>query len=265
MTPAQLSDALLHTVRRAVDSGQLDVPVPPRAVVRRPRHGEGDWATALALQLAGPAGRPAREVAGVLRDGLAGAPGVRAVEVTGPGYLTVRVADTAGGEVLREVLATAPPEPLPEDPARDAAGWAAATGRGATDPELLVQRESNPLFRVRYAHARCRALPRGGCALGVRPQPGAGGYGYRHPAEAELLALLTEWSRHAAGPPDRLARYLDAVAVACADVRAECPALPRGDEKPTAVHRARLALAQAAGTVLADGLTRLGVSAPDRL
>jgi arginyl-tRNA synthetase len=41
--------------------------------------------------------------------------------------------------------------------------------------------------------------------------------------------------------------------------------LPRGDEKPSAAHRARLALAEAAGTVLAGGLSLLGIDAPDHL
>jgi arginyl-tRNA synthetase len=41
--------------------------------------------------------------------------------------------------------------------------------------------------------------------------------------------------------------------------------LPRGDEKPSAVHRSRLALADAAGTVLAGGLTLLGIGAPERI
>lgn len=41
--------------------------------------------------------------------------------------------------------------------------------------------------------------------------------------------------------------------------------LPKGDEKPSAAHRARLALAEAAGTVLAGGLALLGIDAPDHL
>ena len=45
-------------------------------------------------------------------------------------------------------------------------------------------------------------------------------------------------------------------------VRGEQVVLPRGDEKPSAAHRARLALAEAAGTVLAGGLSLLGIDAP---
>ncbi|WP_439959871.1 DALR anticodon-binding domain-containing protein, partial [Streptomyces griseorubiginosus] len=41
--------------------------------------------------------------------------------------------------------------------------------------------------------------------------------------------------------------------------------LPRGAEKPSAAHRARLALAEAAGAVLAGGLSLLGIDAPQHL
>jgi arginyl-tRNA synthetase len=38
-----------------------------------------------------------------------------------------------------------------------------------------------------------------------------------------------------------------------------------GDVEPTNLHRARLALCQAARLVFANGLALLGVSAPDRM
>ncbi|MGC0374883.1 hypothetical protein RKD28_002399 [Streptomyces sp. SAI-229] len=63
--------------------------------------------------------------------------------------------------------------------------------------------------------------------------------------------------------PTGSARQLVAVADA---VLPMLPAvLPLGDEKPSAAHRARLALADAAGTVLAGGLSLLGIDAPDHL
>ncbi len=67
------------------------------------------------------------------------------------------------------------------------------------------------------------------------------------------------------GRPDALARALEDVADAYFDFQDTCAVLPAGDEKPGAAHRARLALADATGTVLAGGLTLLGISAPDHL
>ncbi|MFF5980350.1 ArgS-related anticodon-binding protein NrtL [Streptomyces olindensis] len=156
----------------------------------------------------------------------------------------------------------APTTPLPLG--RDAARWAllypAAHDRPRITREHLVQRETNPLFRVRYAHARTRALLRNAADLGFRAEPGPVSGG------DALVALLGDHPRvlaTAQDTPDRLARHLLAVADAALPL---LPAvLPLGEEKPSAAHRARLALAEAAGTVLAGGLSLLGIDAPDHL
>ncbi|WP_431965669.1 ArgS-related anticodon-binding protein NrtL [Actinacidiphila sp. bgisy160] len=162
-------------------------------------------------------------------------------------------------ELLRTLGADATAWALLRPPAEDAP---------RTDPAAhLAQREANPLFRVRYAHARSRALLRGAHDLGLEPGTETG---RRDPAETELLGLIADFprtveaaARH--GAPDRLARLLERTADAFLRFHDECPALPKGEEKPSAVHGARLALADAAGTVLANGLTLLGISAPRHL
>ncbi|MBT2902108.1 DALR anticodon-binding domain-containing protein, partial [Streptomyces sp. McG3] len=80
---------------------------------------------------------------------------------------------------------------------------------------------------------------------------------------ADHPGVLLAAARHRA--PDRVARQLEAVAHAFFDFHDSCPSLPAGDEKPSAAHRARLALAEAAGTVLAGGLSLLGIRAPEHL
>ncbi|MFD7767643.1 ArgS-related anticodon-binding protein NrtL [Streptomyces sp. NPDC059787] len=166
------------------------------------------------------------------------------------------------GTVVRPVPAPADPFRLGPDAARWALLYPAPHDRPRIGDEHLVQRESNPLFRVRYAHARTRALLRNAADLQYRPEPGP-------VADAQsLLQVLADHPRvlvaaatHRA--PDRLARQLVAVADAVLPL---LPAvLPLGDEKPSAAHRARLALAEAAGTVLAGGLSLLGIDAPDHL
>ncbi|MGW1257945.1 ArgS-related anticodon-binding protein NrtL [Streptomyces sp. NPDC002513] len=186
----------------------------------------------------------------------------------------VRIIATQGGRA--EVQHARPgeavdlrPVPAPEDPAPlgpDAARWAllhpAAHDRPRVTADHLLQRESNPLFRVRYAHARARALGRNAGRLGFGAVPG-------DVADATTLTralgayphALTQAAAHRA--PDRLARHL--VAVADGLLAFQHTVLPLGDEKPSAAHRARLALAEAAGTVLAGGLSLLGISAPDYL
>ncbi|TRV76089.1 hypothetical protein FKN01_19575 [Streptomyces sp. 130] len=489
MTPVDLSTTVLHAVRRAVREDALRGPVPARVRVERTRPGgRGDYASAVALQLAGPAGLAAREVAEILRDRLAGAPGVAGVEITGPGFLNftldaatgaaahrdlvhrvreqgerygygdalagqrsrlvhareVRAAVTAdavrrllaaqGADVsvscagapdpdwtllgvalgaygepphadratphadrptphadwptpyavgacgqqpgadraaaravgacgqepgvdrpapgavsgdqprtaadaeaaanaehaaapaaanaehaaadaeaaanAKRAAADAPeraadavvaanaevaasakraaapaPPPIPPAPAGapagarrarrgpDAARWgllrAAGHDRAGLGPELIAQTEANALFRVRYAHARARAVVREAARLGVA----VAGHDEDIDATKASTALLTlldaypavlaAAARHRA--PDRLARHLEAVAAAFFDFHDAAPPLPVGDEKPSAAHRSRTALAEAAGTVLAGGLSLLGVSAPEHL
>src|SRR5690606_41659660 len=119
------------------------------------------------------------------------------------------------------------------------------------------------------AHVRSRGMGRAAAVLGFGPVPEdeAGGavarYALPYAGEGAVLRLLGEacGAPGKRATPARLRRLADALLAA----ERERSTLPRGDEKPGAVHRARLALAQAAGTVLADGLYQLGISAPDHL
>ncbi|MFJ2785529.1 MULTISPECIES: ArgS-related anticodon-binding protein NrtL [unclassified Streptomyces] len=324
MTPADLSLTVLHAVRRAVDDGALRVDVPPGVKVERARPGgTGEYASNIALTLARPAGRTALDVAGILRDRLKDAPGVRAVEITGPGFLNFSLRTDAAGDLVRAVRAAGaayghgaalagtavrfaePAEPRaalvtgtvvrllrdqgadagsggterihvvpgPYDPdalGADAARWAllrAAPGDRPLDgPPLLVQHERNGLFRVRYAYSRVRRLLVNGAQLGVHPSYDGDA---SHEIEASALldglrdhpVVLLAAARHRA--PDRVARHLESTADAL--LAFQHTVLPLGDEKPSAAHRSRLALAEAAGTVLAGGLSALGISAPDRI
>ncbi|CAM5508614.1 hypothetical protein GCM10010329_64160 [Streptomyces spiroverticillatus] len=272
MTPAELSRTVLRAVRRAVEEDALTAPVPERAAVERTRPGgTGDWASNIALRLAKQAGKTPYEVAEVLKERLAGTPGIAAVDITGPGFLSFTLAGEVQDQVVRELLEQGlvrdPRLPAPEPEAadvlrlgRDAAVWATLL----PGPDLLAQHERNPLFRVRYAYSRTRALPRNASDLGFRGS-------YEIPTDApELIGLLGGYAVELdaavrLGAPERLARHLVAVADAFLRFQDTHPVLPLGDEKPSAAHRSRLAVAEAAGTVLAGGLSQLGVSAPDHL
>ncbi|RZU44489.1 arginyl-tRNA synthetase [Streptomyces sp. BK022] len=192
-----------------------------------------------------------------------------------------RIVATQGGraEIEHGEPVTLRPVPAPEDPAPlgpDAARWAllhpAPHDRPRITADHLVQREINPLFRVRYAHARVRALTRNAHDLGFTAEPGELGHDAGtprpvrppHPLQTPLAdhprVLRAAATHHA---PDRLARHLLTVADALLPLLPEV--LPVGEEKPGAAHRARLALAEAAGAVLAGGLSLLGIDAPEHL
>lgn len=149
----------------------------------------------------------------------------------------------------------------------DAAAWAMLCVPGHETPVfpawLLVQDESSEFFRVRYAHSRARALTRNAGQLGFRSEPGEPGEGRGAVVLLGALRdhpLVLEAAAHHRAP-ERLVRQLVVIADALLDFQYHV--LPKGDEKPSAAHRARLALAEAAGTVLAGGLALLGIDVPD--
>jgi arginyl-tRNA synthetase len=107
VTPAALADLVRSAATSVLRDRGLDHAAVPETVSvacpRDPRH--GDYACALALRLAKPVGVAPRELAGWLADALAASTSVATVEVAGPGFLNLRLARTAQGEVLRDVLA----------------------------------------------------------------------------------------------------------------------------------------------------------------
>ncbi|MFG2649307.1 ArgS-related anticodon-binding protein NrtL [Streptomyces sp. NPDC048436] len=198
-------------------------------------------------------------------------------EAPDPGWAALGVRVDAHGKppapmpTLRPVPAPADPAPLGRDAARWALLFPAAHDRPRISDEHLLQRAENPLFRVRYAYSRTRALTRNATTLGFDSTPGDAAPhpegSAPTPRSAPLLDAIAAHPRILAAAqhraPDRLARHL--IVTADALLAFQASVLPLGDEKPSAAHRARLALAEAAGTVLAGGLSLLGISAPEYL
>jgi arginyl-tRNA synthetase len=138
------------------------------------------------------------------------------------------------------------------------------------DLDLWTRRSSdNPVFYVQYAHARVASLLRNAADLGLDrgellPEL------LDHDREGDLLGALGEFPRVVASAaelrePHRVARYLEELAGTYHRFYDACRVLPRGDEEPTDLHRARLWLVEATRIVLANGLALLGVSAPERM
>ncbi|HEV7650621.1 MAG TPA: arginine--tRNA ligase [Actinophytocola sp.] len=106
MTPAALADLVRTVAVDVLTSRDLDDTALPRTVtIERPRNPEhGDYATNLALQVAKKVGVAPRDLAGWLAEALAGRDGVAAADVAGPGFINLRLAADAQGEIVRQVL-----------------------------------------------------------------------------------------------------------------------------------------------------------------
>ena len=139
------------------------------------------------------------------------------------------------------------------------------------DLDLLVRRTNeNPVHYVQYAHARIAGVTRTAVEAGVRRADAFDPGLLDHGTEAVLLAALGEFPRVVAQAgelrePHRVARYLEELAGHVHTWYDACRVTPRADEPVTDAHRTRLWLAEAARTVVANGLALLGVGAPERM
>ena len=127
----------------------------------------------------------------------------------------------------------------------------------------------NPVYYVQYAHARLAALARNAAELGLVPNTEHLEL-LTHEKEGALIRNLGEFQRvlktaAALREPHRVSRYLEDLAGDYHRFYDFCRVLPQGDETPTDLHTARLALCQATRQVIANGLAILGVTAPERM
>jgi arginyl-tRNA synthetase len=140
------------------------------------------------------------------------------------------------------------------------------------DLDLLISHTNeNPVYYVQYAHARLASLLRNAAELGIawhdaNFDPAL----LSHPREGELLGVLAGYPRVVATAaelrePHRVARYLEELGAAYHRFYDACRVLPRGDEAADETTVARLWLSAAARQVLANGLSTLNVSAPERM
>ena len=105
MTPEELSLAIRTALTEAVDAGALTATVPAEVRVERPKNRDhGDWSTNIALQLAKGAGMPPRDVAATLAERLRQVPGVKAVDIAGPGFLNITLDAASAGELARSIV-----------------------------------------------------------------------------------------------------------------------------------------------------------------
>ena len=107
MTPADLAELLRGTAAAVLTEHGLDpAALPATVVVERPRNPEhGDYATNLALQVGKKVGTNPREFAAWLATALAGADGIAAAEVAGPGFVNLRIETAAQGAIVADIVA----------------------------------------------------------------------------------------------------------------------------------------------------------------
>jgi arginyl-tRNA synthetase len=134
-------------------------------------------------------------------------------------------------------------------------------------------RNDNPVYYVQYVGARAASVSRHAAEVGLTREttefdPGL----LAHPKELELLKTLGDFPSvvQAAAElrePHRVARYLESLAGVYHRFYDEpaCRVLPQGDAPINAGNVARLWLNDATRQIIVNGLSLLGVSAPERM
>jgi arginyl-tRNA synthetase len=127
----------------------------------------------------------------------------------------------------------------------------------------------NPVYYVQYAHARLSALARNAAELGLVADTSHLEL-LTHEKEGTLIRNIGEFPRvletaASLREPHRVSRYLEDLAGDYHRFYDSCRVLPQGDEEPSELNTARLALCQATRQVIENGLGILGVTAPERM
>ncbi|MDE2997076.1 MAG: arginine--tRNA ligase [Bacteroidota bacterium] len=126
--------------------------------------------------------------------------------------------------------------------------------------------DKNPVFYLQYAHARICSILRKAEETGLAASANADLSLLEHPSEQGLIKVmmdLPEIIANAAAQrePHRVSNYLRDVAVAFTQFYGNCRIIGEATE----LAEARLSLALAAKQVLHNGLSVLGLSAPERM
>lgn len=111
MTPADLSAAIVRAIKALVADGRFafvgsEAELPTEVVIERPKNREhGDWATNVAMQLAGKFGLNPRAFAEILAAELKLEAAIEKVDVAGPGFINITLSAAAAGELAKAIFA----------------------------------------------------------------------------------------------------------------------------------------------------------------
>jgi arginyl-tRNA synthetase len=114
LTPADLSAAIVRVIAALQADGRLAFKdgageLPTEVVIERPKNREhGDWATNVAMQLAGKFGLNPRAFAELLSSELVSVKGIEKVDIAGPGFINITLSAAAAGELAKAIVDAGP-------------------------------------------------------------------------------------------------------------------------------------------------------------
>jgi arginyl-tRNA synthetase len=98
-----ISAAIIEILQSA--KSELNCDLPEAITLDRPKNRDhGDYATGIALALSKPSGKPPREIAELIKAGLANRPEITKVDIAGPGFINITLAKASQGGVIAKIL-----------------------------------------------------------------------------------------------------------------------------------------------------------------
>jgi arginyl-tRNA synthetase len=102
-----IQDSISAMIREILESAkaELNCDLPETITLDRPKNRDhGDYATGIALALAKPSGKAPREIAELIKAGLANRSEITSVEIAGPGFINITLAKASQGGVIAKII-----------------------------------------------------------------------------------------------------------------------------------------------------------------
>lgn len=102
-----IQDSISAMIREILESAkaELNCDLPESITLDRPKNRDhGDYATGIALALAKPSGKAPREIAELIKAGLANRSEITSVEIAGPGFINITLAKASQGGVIAKII-----------------------------------------------------------------------------------------------------------------------------------------------------------------
>jgi len=102
-----IQDSISAIIREILESAkaELNCDLPETITLDRPKNRDhGDYATGIALALAKPSGKAPREIAELIKAGLANRSEITSVEIAGPGFINITLAKASQGGVIAKII-----------------------------------------------------------------------------------------------------------------------------------------------------------------
>ena len=105
MSEATIQGAVALAILDVLHAADLGCELPATLTLDRPKNRDhGDYASSIALALAKPSGKSPRDIALIIKAGLAGHKDIESVDIAGPGFINITVAKSSQGAAIAQAL-----------------------------------------------------------------------------------------------------------------------------------------------------------------